>query len=97
LELNRNYRTCAKHFEDSQFINENHNSLIWNSVPTLFEVPNQPAKITPSRRVITRHESASVACASSGNAFQSDPADVVCHSEGNYANTANTGCDTEPQ
>ena len=72
-------------------MNENHNSLIWNALPTLFEVPNQPAKITPSRRVIIRYQSASVASASSHSAFQSDPADVVCHSE---ANDAITGCNT---
>ena len=43
------FQLCSNHFEDSQFMHRNTKSkLIWNAVPTLFDVPNPPAKITPS-------------------------------------------------
>ena len=43
------YQLCSKHFEDSQFMNkETKNKLIWNAIPTLFDVLNPPSKITPS-------------------------------------------------
>ena len=46
---------CSNHFEDSQFMNKNTKSkLIWNAVPTLFDVPNPPPKITPSQQLIKR-------------------------------------------
>ncbi len=49
-ELNKNYRMCGKHFEDSQFMNPSvKNKLVWNAVPTIFDVPNPPKLITPQR------------------------------------------------
>ena len=46
---------CSNHFEDSQFMNEETKSkLTWNAVLTLFDVPNPPAKVTPSRLVKKR-------------------------------------------
>ena len=43
------YQLCSKHFEDSEFMNkETKNKLIWNAIPTLFDVPNSPSKVTPS-------------------------------------------------
>ena len=49
------FKLCSNHFEDSQFMNRNTKSkLIWNAVPTLFDVPNPPAKITPSRPLTKR-------------------------------------------
>ena len=46
------YQLCSNHFEDSQFMNkETKSKLIWNTVPTLFDVPNPPVKVTPSRLV----------------------------------------------
>ena len=49
------FQLCSNHFEDSQFMNKNTKSkLIWNAVPTLFDVPNPPARITPSQPLIKR-------------------------------------------
>ena len=55
-QLYKNYRICAKHFEDSQFMNPNKNKLVWNAVPTLFDVPNPPAKITPPRSIARKRQ-----------------------------------------
>ena len=47
-----NYQLCSKHFEESQFMNkEAQNKLVWNTIPTLFDVPNPPSKVTPSCQV----------------------------------------------
>ena len=44
-----NYELCSNHFEESQFTNkEKKNWLIQTAVPTLFDVPNPPAKVTLS-------------------------------------------------
>ena len=43
------------HFEDSQFKNkEKRNRLIETAIPTLFDVPNPPPKITPKRKLKER-------------------------------------------
>ena len=60
------YRLCSTHFEDSQFMNlETKNKLRWDAVPTLFNVPNPPKRITPIRkpkkRVLEEIESTSSA------------------------------------
>ena len=48
--LYKNKRLCSEHFEDGQFMNvQSRNRLIPNAIPTLFKVPNPPAKITLSR------------------------------------------------
>lgn len=45
------YRLCSMHFEDSQFMNvEKKDKLVWSAVPTLFDVPNPPKRITPLRK-----------------------------------------------
>ena len=41
------FQLCSNHFEDSQ-TGIHKLKLIWNAVPTLFDVPNPLAKITPS-------------------------------------------------
>ena len=47
---NGSNRLCAKHFEVSQFMNPSlRNKLVWNAVPTLFDVPNPPKQVTPKR------------------------------------------------
>ena len=53
--LYTNYRICDKHFEDSQFMNrENRKAgIIWCALPTLFDVPNPPPKVTPQRKMRT--------------------------------------------
>ena len=51
-----NLELCSNHFEDSQFMNkETKNKLIWNAVPTLFDVKNPPPKVTPSRLKSTHY------------------------------------------
>ena len=48
------YQMCSEHFEDSQFMNkETKTKLIWNAIPTLFDVPNPPSKVTPSQPIKT--------------------------------------------
>jgi len=37
-QLRKNYVLCGSHFEDSQFANVLHKTLVWNAVPTLFDV-----------------------------------------------------------
>ena len=49
------YQLCSKHFEDSQLMNkETKNKLIWNAMPTLFDVPNPPSKVMPSQTIKAR-------------------------------------------
>jgi len=57
--LNKNYRLCSKHFEDSQFMNSKRDKLVWNALPSLFDVPNPVEPVTPMRRIITKCEVAS--------------------------------------
>jgi len=53
--LNSNFRLCSRHFEDSQFMNAKREKLVWNAVPTLFDVPNKPSPVTRKRRNVIRH------------------------------------------
>ena len=49
--LYTSYRLCSRHFEDSQFMNAaTRNALVWNATPTLFNIPNPPPTVTPSRK-----------------------------------------------
>ena len=43
-------RLCSAHFESSQFTNHLKNRLIWNAVPTLFDVPNPPQQLSLKRK-----------------------------------------------
>jgi hypothetical protein len=53
--LFKNCLLCAKHFEDSQFMNAaEKNKLIWNALPSLFDVKNAPPRLQLSRRQIVR-------------------------------------------
>jgi len=36
-------------------MNSKHDKLIWNAVPTLFDVPNKPAPVTEKRRHVVKH------------------------------------------
>ncbi|KAK3879437.1 hypothetical protein Pcinc_015989 [Petrolisthes cinctipes] len=40
---------CAEHFEDSQFMNSDKKKLVWDAVPTKFDVPNLPPQVTSKR------------------------------------------------
>ncbi|XP_069672776.1 THAP domain-containing protein 5-like isoform X2 [Periplaneta americana] len=46
--LYNNIKFCSLHFENTQFMNENKNKLIWNAVPTLFDVSNKPVLLLPA-------------------------------------------------
>ena len=47
----RRYLLCSDHFEENQFLRPaERNRLVWNAVPTLFLVPNQPPKVTTGRQ-----------------------------------------------
>ena len=55
MYLYHNCRLCSKHFEDNQILSTGR--LVWNAVPTKFDVPNPPKQITPKRKLPTRCES----------------------------------------
>ena len=62
--LYKNYIVCENHFEESQFMNPNvkKKKLIHTAVPTLFDVPNPPPKVTlkrslPHRENVVRYKS----------------------------------------
>lgn len=54
MYLYNNIKICALHFEDSQFMNTEKKRLVWNAVPTLFDVPNKPPTITLKRKLPNR-------------------------------------------
>ena len=59
-KLYRNYHLCSDHFEESQFMNaQEKKRLIWNAVPSIFNVPNPPPSVTlkwrlPDRKPLDR-------------------------------------------
>ena len=54
-QLYKNYRLCSKHFELSQFMEPTKkNKLVWNAVPTLFNVPHPPKKVTSARQPVKK-------------------------------------------
>lgn len=54
--LYNNCRLCANHFEDGMFLNFKKNRLKPDAKPTLFDVPNPPAKIGTKRRKLQRND-----------------------------------------
>ena len=54
--LNSSHRLCANHFEQSQFMNFRRDSLVFNAVPTIFDVPNPPAILQMKRKLVQRAE-----------------------------------------
>lgn len=54
-ELHNNYRLCAKHFEECMFMNESKKKLVWDAIPSLFDVPNNPPKFAQKRKLPIRH------------------------------------------
>ena len=59
-KLNKQYTVCANHLEDNQFMNTAmKNKLIHNAVPTVFDVPNPPPKLTPKGQLPKYHPLAS--------------------------------------
>ena len=52
--LNKSHRLCAAHFEDSQFMNFHKDRLIWNAIPTIFDVPNPPPQLELKRKMVKR-------------------------------------------
>lgn len=59
-ELHKNFRLCSLHFEHTQFMNSSKPKLglLHSAVPTIFNVPNPPRKITCQRRLISRSRTA---------------------------------------
>ena len=46
-KLHRTCLFCSNHFEDSQFMNpQEKKRLVWNAVPTLFNMPDQPPSVS---------------------------------------------------
>ncbi|XP_055488319.1 THAP domain-containing protein 2-like [Leucoraja erinacea] len=53
--LSANCCLCSVHFELDQFSNkQTKNRLNWNAVPTLFDVPNPPKRLSSQRRLLKR-------------------------------------------
>ena len=56
-QLYKNCRLCSTHFEDSQFMYApTKNKLVHDAVPTLFDIPNPPARVTIKRKLPIRHD-----------------------------------------
>ena len=53
--LHMNIRFCSLHFETSQY-HLNSKRLKRDAVPTLFDIPNAPQKVTPKRPLRERQE-----------------------------------------
>ena len=54
-QLYKNYKLCSKEFEDSQFMNaDQKKSLVHKAVPTIFDIPNPPPKVTIQRKLPIR-------------------------------------------
>ncbi|XP_076441982.1 uncharacterized protein LOC143281002 isoform X3 [Babylonia areolata] len=56
--LYTNCKLCSEHFEPNQFMNPSAEklSLVWNAVPTLFNIPNPPPKVTTKRKMPCRQD-----------------------------------------
>ncbi|XP_032896235.1 THAP domain-containing protein 2-like [Amblyraja radiata] len=53
--LSANCCLCSLHFELDQFSNkQTKNRLNWNAVPTLFDIPNPPKRLSSQRRLLKR-------------------------------------------
>lgn len=53
--LYKNIKFCSLHFEESQFMNKERKKLVWNAVPTLFDIRNQPPQVSLKRKLPTRY------------------------------------------
>lgn len=53
--LNSNCKLCSDHFEDCMYYNYLRNRLKSDAKPTLFNIPNPPAKVTSKRRALQKH------------------------------------------
>ena len=59
--LYKNCVLCANHFEDSQFMHvPSKNKLVPEAVPTLFDVPNPPPRVSLKRQLPTPRSDPSV-------------------------------------
>lgn len=62
---------CSLHFEENQFMNaQQHNKLIWNAVPTSFDVPNPPKPLTCKRALPERKRDLIDKCTSKHGKFK---------------------------
>ncbi|XP_047104372.1 uncharacterized protein LOC124723226 [Schistocerca piceifrons] len=57
LYFHNNVKFCALHFESNQFMSAEKKTLVWNAVPTLFDVPNKPQLVTMKRKLSYKRES----------------------------------------
>jgi len=53
--VHKNCCLCDKHFEDSQFMNSSRKRLVWNAVPSLFDVANPPQSVDVKRKLPSQH------------------------------------------
>ena len=45
------YKLCSNHFEANQFNRPaEKNRIVWNAVPTVFDVPNPPSLVNSKRK-----------------------------------------------
>lgn len=52
--LHQNCKLCSIHFEECMFSNESKSRLTRDAKPTLFNIPNPPARVTSKRKLIER-------------------------------------------
>ena len=83
-QLHVSYVLCANHFEDTQFMNPSavKKSLIHNALPTLFEIPNPPKTVTPSRpppkqRKLTSTHASTISSLSDATPSTSNPTQTL--------------------
>ncbi|XP_049774352.1 UDP-sugar transporter UST74c isoform X2 [Schistocerca cancellata] len=57
LYLHNNVKFCALHLESNQFMSAEKKTLVWNAVPTLFDMPNKPQLVTMKRKLPYKCES----------------------------------------
>ncbi|XP_049808765.1 52 kDa repressor of the inhibitor of the protein kinase [Schistocerca nitens] len=57
LYLHNNVKFCAIHFESNQFMSAEKKRLVWNVVPTLFDMLNKPQLVTMKRKLPYKRES----------------------------------------
>lgn len=65
--LYRNVRICSAHFEDEMFVHvtESKKTLKITAIPTLFNIPNPPARIGVKRRLVQSKEAPDLTCTTS--------------------------------
>lgn len=74
--LYNNVKLCSLHFEENQFVNIEKKKLVWNAVPTTFNVPNKPLQMAVKRKLPTRND-ASICKPKKGKETSAEDVDYI--------------------